>query len=108
MRRVVVTGVGMVTPLGCGAELSWRRLLAGESGARKVESFDVSDLPAKIACWTQLTFGAEAALRTVAFRACWASYSSCSAIVQRPARPDLISETDTSTRLPAGAPWGKP
>jgi 3-oxoacyl-[acyl-carrier-protein] synthase II len=50
MRRVVVTGVGMVTPLGCGAELSWRRLLAGESGARKVESFDVSDLPAKIAC----------------------------------------------------------
>ena len=50
MRRVVVTGVGMVTPLACGVEASWRRLLAGESGARKVESFDVSDLPAKIAC----------------------------------------------------------
>ena len=40
----------MVTPLGCGVEASWRRLLAGESGARKVESFDVSDLPSKIAC----------------------------------------------------------
>src|SRR5918912_4160285 len=50
MRRVVVTGVGMVTPLACGVEASWRRLLAGESGARKVESFDVSDLPSKIAC----------------------------------------------------------
>src|SRR5881392_1457611 len=50
MRRVVVTGLGMVTPLGCGVETSWRRLLAGESGARRIESFDVSDLPCKIAC----------------------------------------------------------
>jgi 3-oxoacyl-[acyl-carrier-protein] synthase II len=50
MRRVVVTGIGMVTPLGCGVETSWRRLLAGESGARRIESFDVSDLPSKIAC----------------------------------------------------------
>src|SRR5439155_379598 len=50
MRRVVITGVGMVTPLGCGVETSWRRLLAGESGARRIESFDVSDLPCKIAC----------------------------------------------------------
>jgi len=50
MRRVVVTGVGMVTPLGCGVDVTWRRLLAGESGARRVESFDVSDLPVKIAC----------------------------------------------------------
>ena len=40
----------MVTPLGCGVETSWRRLLAGESGARRIESFDVSDLPCKIAC----------------------------------------------------------
>jgi 3-oxoacyl-[acyl-carrier-protein] synthase II len=40
----------MVTPLGCGVETSWRRLLAGESGARRIESFDVSDLPSKIAC----------------------------------------------------------
>src|SRR6185503_1836659 len=49
MRRVVVTGLGMVTPLGCGVEPTWKRILAGESGARKVEQFDVSDLPAKIA-----------------------------------------------------------
>jgi 3-oxoacyl-[acyl-carrier-protein] synthase II len=50
MRRVVVTGMGMVTPLACGVEATWRRLIAGESGARKVEAFDVSDLPARIAC----------------------------------------------------------
>ncbi len=50
MRRVVVTGLGMVTPLGCGVEPTWKRLINGESGARRIESFDVSDLPAKIAC----------------------------------------------------------
>src|SRR5262245_21853330 len=50
MRRVVVTGLGMVTPLACGVEPTWQRLLAGRSGARHIESFDVSDLPAKIAC----------------------------------------------------------
>ena len=49
MRRVVVTGFGMVTPLGVGAANNWQRLLAGESGIRAVESFDVSDLPCKIA-----------------------------------------------------------
>ncbi len=50
MRRVVVTGLGMVTPLACGVESTWRRLINGESGARRIETFDVSDLPAKIAC----------------------------------------------------------
>jgi 3-oxoacyl-[acyl-carrier-protein] synthase II len=50
MRRVVVTGLGMLTPLGCGVDVTWKRLLAGESGARKVDTFDVSDLPARIAC----------------------------------------------------------
>ncbi|WP_127088578.1 beta-ketoacyl-ACP synthase II [Aquabacter cavernae] len=50
MRRVVVTGLGMVTPLACGVEPSWRRLLDGQSGASVVERFDVSDLPCKIAC----------------------------------------------------------
>ena len=49
MRRVVVTGLGMVTPLACGVQETWRRLLAGESGAGKIEKFDTSDLPAKIA-----------------------------------------------------------
>jgi 3-oxoacyl-[acyl-carrier-protein] synthase II len=50
MRRVVVTGLGMVSPLACGVEPSWARLIKGESGASKIEKFDVSDLPAKIAC----------------------------------------------------------
>ena len=50
MRRVVVTGLGMVTPLACGVEDTWKRLLAGESGARKIEKFEVEDLAAKIAC----------------------------------------------------------
>ncbi len=50
MRRVVVTGLGMVTPLGCGVDITWQRLLEGRSGARRIEHFEVSDLPAKIAC----------------------------------------------------------
>src|SRR5947209_11631564 len=50
MRRVVVTGMGMVTPLACGVAPTWQRLLAGKSGARKVEAFDVSDMSCKIAC----------------------------------------------------------
>jgi 3-oxoacyl-[acyl-carrier-protein] synthase II len=49
MRRVVVTGIGLVTPLGVGGETVWRRLLDGQSGIRGIQSFDVSDLPAKIA-----------------------------------------------------------
>jgi len=49
MRRVVVTGLGMVTPLGCGVEHTWQRLTAGQSGVTRVERFDVSDLPARIA-----------------------------------------------------------
>jgi 3-oxoacyl-[acyl-carrier-protein] synthase II len=50
MRRVVVTGLGMVSPLGGGVEPTWKRLLSGESGARKIEHFDVSDLTSQIAC----------------------------------------------------------
>ena len=49
MRRVVVTGLGLVTPLGVGVENTWAKLLRGESGVRAIQSFDVSDLPAKIA-----------------------------------------------------------
>jgi 3-oxoacyl-[acyl-carrier-protein] synthase II len=50
MRRVVVTGLGMVTPLACGVDATWQRLLEGKSGARRIETFDVSDLATKIAC----------------------------------------------------------
>src|SRR5512134_4205102 len=49
MRRVVVTGMGLVSPLGCGVGVNWERLIAGQSGIRAIQSFDVSDLPAKIA-----------------------------------------------------------
>src|ERR1700760_850626 len=50
MRRVVITGLGMVSPLACGVEATWSRLLKGESGARRIEKFEVADLPSKIAC----------------------------------------------------------
>src|SRR5882724_7457412 len=49
MRRVVVTGMGLVTPLGIGLERNWSSLTAGESGIRAIQSFEVSDLPARIA-----------------------------------------------------------
>lgn len=49
MRRVVVTGLGTVTSLGSGVARNWERLLEGRSGIRPIQSFDVSDLPAKIA-----------------------------------------------------------
>ncbi len=49
MRRVVVTGIGLVTPLGASASVTWDRLVNGESGINEVTQFDVRDLPAKIA-----------------------------------------------------------
>ncbi|MGA8552226.1 MAG: beta-ketoacyl-ACP synthase II [Stellaceae bacterium] len=49
MRRVVVTGMGLVTPLGIGLERNWQSLIAGASGVGAIQSFDVSDLPARIA-----------------------------------------------------------
>src|SRR6185369_17919410 len=49
-RRVVITGLGMVTPLGCGVETTWSRLLEGKSGAAPITKFKVDDLPARIAC----------------------------------------------------------
>jgi len=48
MRRVVVTGMGVVNSLGVGIEQNWQKILSAKSGIRKIESFDVSDLPAKI------------------------------------------------------------
>ena len=49
MRRVVVTGIGLVTPLGIGIQHNWNALIEGKSGIRTIDSFDVSDLPVKIA-----------------------------------------------------------
>ncbi len=49
MRRVVVTGVGLVTSLGCGVKVNWDNLIAGKSGIGVIQSFDVSDLKSKIA-----------------------------------------------------------
>ena len=48
-RRVVVTGIGMVTPLGTGVEKTWQRLLAGESGISPITSFDTEKFATKIA-----------------------------------------------------------
>ena len=55
MRRVVVTGMGMVTPLACGVEETWARLLDGQSGAGSITRFDASDVVTKYAC--EIPFG---------------------------------------------------
>jgi len=49
MRRVVVTGIGLLSPFGVGAEHTWKQILAGKSAARRVETFEVDDLACKIA-----------------------------------------------------------
>ena len=49
LRRVVITGIGMVTPLGGNVDTTWKRLLDGQSGIRAIESFDVSDITCKVA-----------------------------------------------------------
>ena len=55
MRRVVITGLGMVTPLACGVEETWKRLLAGESGAGPITRFDTSRVATQYAC--EIPFG---------------------------------------------------
>ncbi|KEO56524.1 beta-ketoacyl-ACP synthase II [Thioclava pacifica] len=55
MRRVVVTGLGMVTPLACGVEETWSRLIAGQSGAGAISRFDASGVTTKYAC--EIPFG---------------------------------------------------
>src|SRR6476469_10929026 len=52
-RRVVITGMGCVTPLGIGRETFWSALIKGESGVRQIDSFDVSTSPVKIAAQVQ-------------------------------------------------------
>ncbi|MCO5128720.1 MAG: beta-ketoacyl-ACP synthase II, partial [Rhodobacteraceae bacterium] len=55
MRRVVVTGLGMVTPLACGVEETWKRLLAGQSGAGPITRFDTANVVTTYAC--EIPFG---------------------------------------------------
>jgi 3-oxoacyl-[acyl-carrier-protein] synthase II len=59
MRRVVVTGLWLVTPLGCGVETTWRRLLAGESGAGPITRFDAAGLATTYACEVPLGDGSD-------------------------------------------------
>ncbi|MBV1902653.1 MAG: beta-ketoacyl-ACP synthase II, partial [Marinosulfonomonas sp.] len=59
MRRVVVTGLGMVTPLACGVEKTWERLLAGQSGAGTISRFDASHLATTYACEIPLGDGSD-------------------------------------------------
>ena len=55
MRRVVVTGLGLVTPLACGVSDTWARLLDGQSGAGKITRFDPLRVTTKYAC--EVPFG---------------------------------------------------
>ena len=57
MRRVVITGLGMVSPLADGVEATWERLLAGQSGAGLIEKFDASEVVTKYACEVPLGDG---------------------------------------------------
>lgn len=59
MRRVVVTGLGMVTPLGCGVEPVWQRLLVGQSGAGTITRFDAGHLATTYACEIPLGDGSD-------------------------------------------------
>ena len=50
MKRVVVTGIGLVPPLGCGTEINWKNLISGVSGAKKISKFDASNYKCQVAC----------------------------------------------------------
>ena len=50
MNRVVVTGMGLVTPFGCGGEHNWNKLISGNPSAKKITKFDVKDYKCQVAC----------------------------------------------------------
>ena len=49
MKRVVITGMGIVSPLGAGLDHNWASLMAGQNGFRRIDTFEVDDLPCRIA-----------------------------------------------------------
>ena len=49
MKRVVITGMGIVSPVGTGLECAWKNVVAGKSGVRKITGFEVDDLASQIA-----------------------------------------------------------
>ena len=57
MRRVVITGLGMVSPLGCGVENSWKRLIEGATASKRITGFEISDLKCQVACQIPLGDG---------------------------------------------------
>jgi len=59
MRRVVITGLGLVTPLADGVEESWSRILDGQSGAGPIENFDTEGLTTTYACEVPLGDGTD-------------------------------------------------
>ena len=59
MRRVVITGLGLLTPLGCGVDVTWKRLIEGESGAGPITRFDASEFKCQVACEVPLGDGAD-------------------------------------------------
>ena len=63
MRRVVITGIGLITPLGHGTEVSWQALLAGKSGAGKITAFDTTDYACQIACDARWCAGSEVRMK---------------------------------------------
>src|SRR5579864_2761882 len=67
MRRVVITGLGLVTPLASGVAESWSKLLAGRSGAKPITTFKVDDLPARIACTVPRGDGSDGTFNVGAF-----------------------------------------
>lgn len=64
MRRVVVTGIGLVTPLGGDVETTWTNLIAGKSGAGRITRFDTSDHKCHIACEVKPLIIPMASIRT--------------------------------------------
>ena len=68
MRRVVVTGMGLLTPLGCGVEFVWDRLLQGHSSAANITKFDTSDYATSYAC--EIPFGDEGVVNLMLMNGC--------------------------------------